>query len=517
MRILPILNNRTNTFNQNKNINKTTQKQFTTPFENTFSNYPIYMHPSFMGYIKRGVYAITLSGKIVKFQRPSNCHIYLGEEYTKDNITEAINNKKLCGDFAFLSVNDVEKTDKKGKTKINQKAVNKARETYVQNAFLTFDMNGEAKIYQKAQDLQKALEISGNQLRSLIKKDNNYTKNTMVFPLVDVILKDKKGNAIFDKKGSFVLDIDILMQKYYNNFGMPKNDFIFDNIKISYIEPKIVSQEVVGKKERKSRWNGVREVYVISYDGKYKKFRELIDVANEYGIKPKNLSACLNGKSFLAENYVVIHASNIEIEDKDGQKIPDSEKIKKALQNFAFANSQPVYSLNYSGVQRHENATSASMDCEVYYANLQNAIKNKDGFLSDYLFVKAFHIEARDENGKLIAYANNEPKIDNSILSQYMDKYLSKTNAVVMINQDGTYQIFNSPKDVEDKIGIRKQNIAKCTGGFVNTVQGHKFVRLREVVSRNSSGLPILNPQGGITISKDKIEEYRKISFKNNF
>ena len=253
-----------------------------------------------------------------------------------------------------------------------------------------------------------------------------------------------------------------------------------------------------------------KPVYVIDYDGTYEKFPSANAAKRELGI---SLPSIIQKKSKATGSKTVAYAN--EIENKDGEV--DIGKIKKAILKFNDASSQPIYAISFDcKTKKFNNIKEAAQNLSLQRNEISRSLLEDRYVTHGYIFTKAFNLELRDKEGKLLRDKNGNPLLDIDKLNHLKEIFLYTDGKVPLleISKDGSLKIFQSAVDVAKELNCARHNIYQAISRC-GLCQGKAYVRLIEMVKSDTSGRILFNEDGSYELDMKKIEEYKKETFAN--
>ena len=255
-----------------------------------------------------------------------------------------------------------------------------------------------------------------------------------------------------------------------------------------------------------------RVVYMIDYDGTYERIKNISKIE---GTNKSAIGSVLCGKCTSLNNKTYIYADDVELPNGD----VDINEIFKAILRFKETQNQPIYSIDYFGnVQRFENRKNASAQLHISLGDINKALNQKRNPVSGYAFVRAFDIELRDKNGKLLKSENNEPILDIYTISKLREGFLyaGKRFPVVSIDKKGNVVQYQNIKDASIKTDTKRINIDQSLLNQSITQGEYTYARLSDVVLIDEFGDVVFDKNNNFAIDFNKVNAIRKAVFKNN-
>jgi len=244
-----------------------------------------------------------------------------------------------------------------------------------------------------------------------------------------------------------------------------------------------------------------RAVYAIDYDGNYEKIESISKVENAVS---GAIGAVLDGRCAVFDNKTYIYADYAE--SSDG-KI-DSNAIYKAILRFQNAQNQPLYAIDFNGnLQRFSNRKEASVALDIPLNNINQVLNHTIETTNGYVFIRAFDVEMRDKNGKLLKDENNKPILDMETINKLKEGFLyaGRGFAVVSIDKKGNIIQYQNLKEAAKKTANKRENIAQVLSSGKITQGKYAFARLADVV---------FDENNDFVIDYDKVEEFRQMAFE---
>lgn len=253
-------------------------------------------------------------------------------------------------------------------------------------------------------------------------------------------------------------------------------------------------------------------VYAINYDGNYEKIKNAAEAGKKYS--GNAVYACLNGQTYASSDKVFIYAD--EIENEDGEV--NSTAIQKALLNFKYANNQPIYSIDFDGnMERFDSPKDAYGKVAVSNSRINQILEDTLETSKGYTFVRAFDVELRDENGKLLFDEDMKPLVDIKKINKAREKILhtQRDFPVIMVSADGETKTYKNLKDVADDIGYAYQNVAKALSSTRTIQNKYILLQLSDVVKVDESGDVEFDENNNFKTDFNKINRYIKLYLNN--
>lgn len=253
-----------------------------------------------------------------------------------------------------------------------------------------------------------------------------------------------------------------------------------------------------------------RAIYAIDYDGNYEKIESISKVENAVS---GAIGAVLDGRCAVFDNRTYIYADCAE--SSDG-KI-DSNAIYKAILRFQNAQNQPLYAIDFNGnLQRFNNRKEASTAFNIPLNNINQVLNHTIETTNGYVFIRAFDVEMRDKNGKLLKDENNKPILDMETINKLREGFLyaGRGFAVVSIDKKGNIIQYQNLKEAAKKTANKRENIAQALSSGKITQGKYAFARLADVVLIDEFGDVVFDENNDFVIDYDKVEEFRQMAFE---
>lgn len=248
---------------------------------------------------------------------------------------------------------------------------------------------------------------------------------------------------------------------------------------------------------------GTKAVYAINYDGSYEKYNSQTEAKTKYG---HSVIPCLRGELYAFNSRVFVSADDIE----NAKGEIDTSKINRALLNFKYAHKQPLYSIDFNGnIQRFNNIKEAAEKTGVSISGIVLILLEEQKTLKGYTFLKAFDVELRDKNGKLLLDENDEPVVDMKKLIKAREKNLkaAKKFPIVSIDKNGTIKRYQNSNEIADELGCTLQKVINALT-FDNVVRDNFiFMRLSDVVKIDEFGDVVYDENNDYQLDYAKINE----------
>ena len=255
---------------------------------------------------------------------------------------------------------------------------------------------------------------------------------------------------------------------------------------------------------------GKKAIYAIDYEGNYEKLESMSDVKNA---TPCAISSVLSEKCAIKDNKTYIYAHEAELPDG---KV-DTSAIYRALSRFQDAQNQPIYVIDFNGnIQRFDNRKQASVALNIYLGSINQALNQTLEAIHGYVFIKAFDVELRDKNGKLLKDENNNPILDKEAINKLRENflYIGRDFPIVSIDKEGNITHYQNIKEASLKTNNKRANIAHSITSKKTTQEKCVFARLGDVVLVDKFGDVVFDCDDNYVIDYNKIEKIRQNAFK---
>lgn len=253
-------------------------------------------------------------------------------------------------------------------------------------------------------------------------------------------------------------------------------------------------------------------VYAINYDGSYEKMKNAAEAGKKYS--GNAVYVCLDGKTYTSDDKVFIYAD--EIENKEGEV--DSKAIQKALLNFKYANNQPIYSIDFNGnIQRFSCAKDAYKNLNISKNMVDQILAGILETIKGHTFIRAFDVEMRDENGKLLLDENMNPIVDMRKINKAREKNLQtqRDYPVIRVSETGEIKRYRNLKEVANDMDCAYQNVAKALSATRIIENKYILLRLSDFVLIDKFGDVVFDEDNNFAIDTDKVKNATKIAFES--
>ncbi len=255
---------------------------------------------------------------------------------------------------------------------------------------------------------------------------------------------------------------------------------------------------------------GKRAVYAIDYDGNYEKIESISKAKNTI---PSAIEAVLNGRCTALDDKTYIYADCAETPEG---KI-DTNAIYKAILRFQNAQNQPIYAIDFYGnLQRFSNRKEASIAFNIPLNNINQALNHVIETTNGYAFIRAFDVEMRDKDGKLLKDENSKPILDMETINKLRERFLyaGKGFAIVSIDIKGNIIQYQNLKEAAKKTANKRENVAQVLLNGKITQGKYAYARLADVVLIDEFGDVVYDENNDFIIDYDKVEQIRQMAFK---
>lgn len=223
--------------------------------------------------------------------------------------------------------------------------------------------------------------------------------------------------------------------------------------------------------------NAVKSFYAISADGTYRKFNERKTAEAELSLAKSNIAECLQGKRAQTHGYGFCYASDIEVNNENGETVIDEEKLSakiSEIRSAVDAKGAPVsiYAIDENGrYKKYPSMYRAEKDTGVSTPHIISCLNGELRKSGGYTFVKKEDFEIKDENGKT--------NIDYNVLKEKIS--ILNENAIYAVRSDGTYTKYASQADAARELGVAANNISECINGIRRSIGKCFFVKAEDI------------------------------------
>ena len=254
-----------------------------------------------------------------------------------------------------------------------------------------------------------------------------------------------------------------------------------------------------------------RAVYAINYDGSYERFDSIAQAAK--GESYEAIKQVLSGRNNSGNNRVYIYADEVE---KDNIAImPDV--INNALLNFRNADNQPIYAIDFQGnMQRFDSVANAVEVLRIDKDMISKVLRHTKKTSRGYVFIRAFDVELRDKNGKLLKGEDNKTIVDmkkiNELRARFLDK--GKDFPIVSIDKNGNVEQYQDITQAIKHFETKRINIQQSIMSNRIFQTNYVFTRLADVVQIDEFGDVVFDENNDFVIDYDKVEKLRQMAFR---
>lgn len=256
---------------------------------------------------------------------------------------------------------------------------------------------------------------------------------------------------------------------------------------------------------------GKRAVYVVNYDGSYQKFDSAKTIKRKFNTT--NVDSVLNGKNIASGDKIFVYAD--ELEQKNGEVNP--QVINKVILGFRDANSQPIYSIDYFGnIQKFDNISDVAIELGISKSQVSLVLSGRRPTAGEYIFVKAFDVELRDRNGKILKDENNNPIVDVDLINKLREKFIYKDREypILRVDRKGNVKHYKNLQEAALDMNCKKINIEQSLRNGKTTCKDYTFVRMSDVVQIDEFGDVVFDEDNNPVVDYVKVEEVRKSVFE---
>ncbi len=317
---------------------------------------------------KTPIYAVSSDGTYGKYPSQSDAARELG--ILKESIYYILKGRyKACGNYTFVSADKAEMTDDKGNVVIDKKLIEDLRQRANESSLYAVDKYGNYKKYLSQKEASDDLGITAGNINRVLHKERDFAKGYSFISANEAEKTDENGKIYVDKD-----IIEELRQKANkNDFYLINSDGDFSKYNTqtkASSDIGIHSSEigrVLSKKGRKTakgyvfiKANSLEEkdkdgsiaikdvvlnelierlnkriIYVVNIsNGKYEKFENKSIVAKLFNIPVKDIDLILRRHKKPHNGYVFIRANELEVIDKNGNRIVDKNKIDEIMKRY---------------------------------------------------------------------------------------------------------------------------------------------------------------------------------------
>ena len=257
-----------------------------------------------------------------------------------------------------------------------------------------------------------------------------------------------------------------------------------------------------------------RKIYSIDYDGNCETFSNIASAANKYDLGHCVVSRVLEGKQYVANGKTFVYADQVET----GGEI-NPEKLMATLLVFRDVYNQPIYSIDSSGnVIKYENITDASQKTGMSRPFISQSLTGTRGINKDCIFRRAFDIEKRDADCKLLKDEEWNPIIDTAVINKIRKEFLYKKHdfPVIRIDKNGNTKIYSCSQAAADDIGCERYLIRQSIVNEAMTQGKYAFARLSEMVLFDEKNNDVFDENNNFAIDLNKVAKRVEMVFGNN-
>ena len=138
------------------------------------------------------------------------------------------------------------------------------------------------------------------------------------------------------------------------------------------------------------------------------------------------------------------------------------------------------------------------------------------GASRNYTFIKAFDVEKRDENYRILNGKNGNPIIDMEAINKAKEGFLYKKHSfpVIRVDKNGEIKIYSCIQDAADDMNHPKKLIQQSITNQSITQGNYTFARLSSVVQLDENNNVVYDEKNNYVIDLAKVEALRKATFK---
>ncbi len=339
----------------------------------------------------RPVYAIDREMKETWFASASRAGAALGvptPSILKCLAEDESKRAKYAGDYCFVLASNVEMVKEDGSIDIDKEKIRQIFETAevarVEGANVKkrrfYGMNGDhlPVLFLSYSEAEKATSATRPNIIRCLKGDSKTAGGYIFFNPEEIEIVDSSGKVNYDEE-----KLDALIKRA---------DECLEN---SCVGEKLPLYALyIGDEE----------------DKKDIRFDTITEAINKLKISHQSISACLSGNSEFAGDYCFIRAAGVETIKEDGSVDVDNDKIaelkkkaKIARDDNTCARGKAVFALKIedNSLRRYDTSAVAAQMLTISPANISTCLAGRKKSTNGYIFIPAYKIEVKDENGTL--------------------------------------------------------------------------------------------------------------------
>lgn len=255
-----------------------------------------------------------------------------------------------------------------------------------------------------------------------------------------------------------------------------------------------------------------KAIYAIKYNGDYVKYPNHKIASACLGSSSDSIEKIANGEFHSSNGMTFAYSDQVETKGK-----VDPQKLGVALLAFRNADNQPIYSIDSSGnFERHSSIMVASEKTGISRTLISQILTGIRGASRNYTFIKAFDVEKRDENYRILNGKNGNPIIDMEAINKAKEGFLYKKHSfpVIRVDKNGEIKIYSCIQDAADDMNHPKKLIQQSITNQSITQGNYTFARLSSVVQLDENNNVVYDEKNNYVIDLAKVEALRKATFK---
>ena len=180
----------------------------------------------------------------------------------------------------------------------------------------------------------------------------------------------------------------------------------------------------------------------------------------------------------VTHGYIFANANQLELENHEGKKVLDLDKIQDLMQMFSRANNMPVCTIDFNGkIQRYNNSKNMFNTSGIPQDRISDILNRDNHYYESkgILIVKENDIVARDEYGKIKKDSNGNYLYNLETVAKLMEAFMQGKIRPVVARNVETDEIltFKSATDASRYLGVTKQAVDACLKNISHTCSGY--------------------------------------------
>lgn len=402
------------------------------------------------------LYGIKFNGEVIKFSNLDEAQKATG--CTKNTISDVMGNRRKSSDgYIFVQANEIEEENKNGELIPNKKKINKLREKFLlvekNYPIILISQDHTTEIFETVKTACNKTRLPSSSFFRALSQPKYGAGSRAVAKLNDVVLKDKNGNVIFNNDGTFALD-DEKLTKYYSAYFCKGKQI--DTISFT---------------------SAPKRIYAIDYEGNIQYFNNRQEASNKLGIAKSRITDSIYDKQ-VACGYIFINANQLEIDNYEGEKILDLDKIQELTNMFSSANSMPVCTIDLLGnVKRFLNPKDMQSKTKIPQDRISDILNRSNHCFETkgLLIVRENDILARDEYGKIKKDSAGNYLYNLETIAKLMKAFTEGKIKPVIARDIKTEEtlIFKSATEAARYLCVSKQAVDACLKNISHTCSGY--------------------------------------------